>query len=285
MKVRKELLVAVIVAGLPFIGKAQNDTSLPKKNVFSAGINYQSKLHYFGRTDSLRSSGLFPTIGFQLKQGFYVNSNFIFVNNSLTSLAYNGTVVEGGFKFPQTRNFSGNIFYSQFLYKDNSALVQSALKSQTGVNLAYNNKIVNVNVGGDAKFSNKTDYGATAGLDHLFIYVIPKTKKAIAFNPSAYAYAGTQNFTETYYQKKNVNVLGLPIGSPQQQAITQTSTKFNILAYEFSAPIVFVAGKFNASITPSYVMPQNLVKVPNRPDLSENGKNMFYVSAGVGVRF
>jgi hypothetical protein len=31
-------------------------------------------------------------------------------------------------------------------------------------------------------------------------------------------------------------------------------------------------------------MPQNLVKVPNRPDLSENGKNMFYVSAGVGVR-
>lgn len=283
MKLRQALMLMIILS-LPFVGKTQNDTSQPKKNVFSAGINYQSRLHYFGRTDSLRSSGLFPTVGFQLKQGFYVNSNFIFVNNSLSSLAYNGTIIEGGFRFPQTRNFSGNIFYSQFLYKDNSKLVQSALKSQTGINLAYNNKIVNVNVGGDAKFSNKTDYGATAGLDHLFIYVIPKTKNAIAVNPSVYAYAGTQNFTQTYYKKRNVNVLGIPIGNPQTQQITETSTKFNILAYEFSAPIVFVAGKFNASITPSYVMPQSLVKVPNRPDLSENGKNMFYVSAGVGVR-
>lgn len=284
MKVRQVLMIAIVLS-MPFLGMAQNDTSAPKKNVFTGGINYQSRLHYFGRTDSLKSSGVFPTLGFQLKQGFYVNSSFIFVNNALSSLSYNGSIIEGGFKFPQTRNFSGNIFYSQFLYKDNSQLVQSALKSQTGINMAYNNKIVNVNVGGDAKFSNKTDYGATAGLDHLFLYLIPKTKNAIAINPSVYAYAGTQNFTQTYYTKKrNVNVLGLPIGGGQQEAVTETSTKFNILAYEFSAPIVFVAGKFNASITPSYVMPQHLVKVPDRPDLSENGKNMFYVSASVGVR-
>lgn len=282
MKIRQGLVIASIL-GLPVIGNAQNDTSAPKKNVFTAGVNYQSTLHYFGRTDSLRSSGLFPTIGFQLKEGFYVNSNIIFVNNNAASLSYNGSIVEGGFRFPQARNFSGNIFYTQFLYKDKSQLVQSALKSQTGMNMAYNNKIVNVNVGGDAKFSDRTDFGATAGLDHLFLYLIPNTKYAVAINPSIYAYAGTQNFTNTYYQKRKVNVLGIPIGN-QQQAVTETSTRFNILAYELSAPIVFVTGKFNVSITPSYVMPQNLVKVANRPDLSENGKNMFYVSAGVGVR-
>ena len=283
MKIKQGFWVLFLSISIPIFSIAQNDTSQPKKNVFTAGINYQSKLHYFGRTDSLRSSGVFPTIGFQLKEGFYVNSNFILVNNNLSNLSYNGTVLEGGFRFPQTRNFSGNIFYTQFLYKNSSELVQSALKSQTGINLVYNNKIVNVNVGGDAKFSNKTDYGATAGLDHLFIYLIPQTKNAIAINPSLYAYTGTQNFTETYYEKRKVNVLGLPIGGQQQQ-VTSTSTKFNVLAYEFSVPIVFVAGKFNASLTPSYVMPQNLVNVPNRPDLSENGKNMFYFSAGVGVR-
>jgi hypothetical protein len=280
MKISKGILAIVAFFTIPFLAKSQNDTSTPRKNVFSAGVNYQSRLHYFGRTDVLRSSGLFPTIGFELKQGFYANSNFIFVHNPMSSLAYNGSIIEGGFKFPRSRNFSGNIFYSRFLYKDNSELVQAALKGQTGVNLAYNNKIVNVNAGADAKFSDKTDYGATFGLDHLFIYVIPKTKCAIAINPSAYAYGGTQNFTQTYYKRQNV--LGLPIG--QQQVVTETSTKFNILAYEFSAPIVFVAGKFNASLTPSYVMPQNLVKIPNRPDLSENGSNMFYFSAGVGVR-
>lgn len=280
---KREYIALAIALAVPFLVVAQNDTSAAKKNVFTAGVNYQSKLHYFGRTDSLQSSGVFPTFGFQLKEGFYVNSNFIFANNSQSSLSYNATIVEGGFRFPQTRNFSGNIFYSQFLYKDNSQLVQSALKSQAGINLAYNNKIVNVNAGGDAKFSNRTDFGATAGLDHLFIYVIPQTKNAIAVNPSFYAYAGTQNFTNTYYKKRKVTVLGLPIGN-QQEAVTENLTKFNILAYEVSAPIVFVAGKFNASLTPSYVMPQNLVKVPTRPDLSENGKNMFYFSAGVGVR-
>lgn len=278
MKVRLVLLI-VGFCSLSFFGMAQNDTSLPKKNVFTAGLNYQSRLHYFGRTDSLKSSGIFPTIGFQLKEGFYVNSNFIFANNG-SSTSYNGTIVEGGFRFPQTRNFSGNMFYTQFLYNDKSQLVQSALKSQTGVNLVYNNKIINVNLGGDAKFSDKTDFGATAGLDHLFLYLIPNTKNAIAINPSAYAYAGTQNFTTTYYKK--TNVLGLPVGN--QRPVTETSTKFNILSYEFSAPIVFVAGKFNASFTPSYVIPQHLVKVPNRPDLSEFGDNMFYFSAGLGVR-
>jgi hypothetical protein len=279
MKVTHVLIFAIVLA-IPRLGIAQNDTTTVKKNVFTAGINYQSALHYFGRTDSLKSSGLFPTIGFQLKEGFYVNSNFIFVNNSVSSLNYNGTIVEGGFRFPQTKNFSGKIFYTQFLYKDKSQLVQSALHSQTGINLTYNNKIVNVNVGGDAKFSDKTDFGATAGLDHLFLYLIPNTKNAIAVNPSAYAYAGTQNFTNTYYKKQNV--LGLPVGNPR--AVTETSTRFNVLAYEFSAPVVFVAGKFNASITPSYVIPKNLVKIANRPDLSENGQNMFYVSAGIGVR-
>jgi hypothetical protein len=279
MKVTHVLIFAIVLA-IPRLGIAQNDTTTVKKNVFTAGINYQSALHYFGRTDSLKSSGLFPTIGFQLKEGFYVNSNFIFVNNSVSSFSYNGTIVEGGFRFPQTKNFSGNIFYTQFLYKDKSQLVQSALHSQTGINLTYNNKIVNVNVGGDAKFSDKTDFGATAGLDHLFLYLIPNTKNAIAVNPSAYAYAGTQNFTNTYYKKQNV--LGLPLGNPR--AVTETSTRFNVLAYEFSAPVVFVAGKFNASITPSYVIPKNLVKIANRPDLSENGQNMFYVSAGIGVR-
>ncbi|MDB5250161.1 MAG: hypothetical protein JWQ40_4555 [Segetibacter sp.] len=280
MKISRVIILICTVLALPFVSRSQNDTSIPRKNVFSAGINYQSKLHYFGRTDSLRSSGLFPTIGFELKQGFYVNSNFVLVHNPASSLAYNGTIIEGGYKFPQSRNFSGNIFYSQFLYKNNSELVQSALKSQTGMNLVYNNKIVNVNVGGDAKFSDRTDFGATAGLDHLFLHLIPNTKYAIAINPSAYAYAGTQNFTNTYYKKQNI--LGLPIGN--QRPVTESSTKFSILAYEFSAPIVFVAGKFNASFTPSYVMPQSLVKVPDRPDLTENGKNMFYVTAGIGVR-
>ncbi len=275
----KRILTAWIYV-LPLVGIGQNDTSLPGKNVLSAGINYQSKLHFFGRTDSLQSAGLFPTLRFDSKTGLYVNSGFIFLNNAVTPTSYTGTVVEGGYKFPETKNFSGNMFYSQFLYKDNSQVVQSALKSQAGINLVYNNKIVNVTGGADAKFSNRTDFGVTGGLDHLFIYIIPGTKNAIAVNPSAYIYAGSQNFTQIYYKK--THIIGIPTG--QNQQVTENVNRFNILSYEISMPVVLVAGKFNASITGSYVMPKNLIAVANRPDLTERGKDMFYVTAGIGVR-
>ncbi len=114
----------------------------------------------------------------------------------------------------------------------------------------------------------------------MFIYIIPGTKNAIAVNPSAYVYAGTQNITQTYYKKNQF--LGIPTG--QNQQVTENVNRFNILSYEMSLPLVFVAGKFNASVTGSYVMPKSLIAVANRPDLTERGKNMFYVTVGVGVR-
>jgi hypothetical protein len=258
---------------------AQNDTSIKRKNVFIASVNYQSRLHYFGRTDSLQSMGMYPTIGFETRQGFYGSGSPIFVSNALQSPMYAGSILEAGYKFPETRNFSGNVFYNHFLYEKSSEIVQSALKGQTGANFTYNNKIVNVTAGGDLKFSDKTDIGATLTLDRLMIHLAPDSSWALAFNPTAALYSGTQNFTNTYYKKNNI--AGLPVG---QQLVTDQVQAFNVLAYELSLPIVFVKGKFNASIAPAYVSPQHLVTVANKPEQSEYGKNMFYVSASVGVR-
>jgi hypothetical protein len=256
----------------------ETDSKENKKDEFSASVNYQSALHYFGRTDSLKSSGLFPSIGFQSRTGLYAQGNFIFVQNKSIPVTYTGATIEAGYRFPESDHFTGNLFYSQFLYKDQSTLVQSALKSQTGINLAYTNNILNLNGGVDLKFSNQTDIGATLGVDHLFLFTKGMNNSAIAVNPSVYAYFGTQKFTNTYLEKKNV--LGIPV----TQQTTSQSTQFNILSYEVSMPVVWVLGKFNASVTPSYVIPQNLVSVAGRPDLSERGKEMFYVTLSVGVK-
>lgn len=264
---------------LPFISFAQGDSTTAKTNHLTASVNYQTRLHYFGRTDSIQSSGLLPSIGLESKIGFYATGNFIFVNNAATPTKYVGTTIEAGYQLPATKHFNGNVFYTQFIYDDKSLLVQSALKSQAGINTAFTNKIVNINIGADLKFSDKTDVGATFGLDHLFIYKKGLTNMAFAFNPSVYVYAGTQNFSNTYLEQKKT-VLGVPY----TQQTTETITNFNILSYEFSMPIVFVCGKFNASITPSYVMPQNLVVVANNPSQSERGSNMFYATFGVGFR-
>lgn len=272
--------ISLIVIGLlVFFSADSQNIRDSAKNELTASVNYQSKLHYLGRTDSLKSSGLFPVIGLKSKTGLYLNSTFIFIQNAATPLNYTGTILEGGYHFPYSKNFSGNIYYDHFLYQDKSVLVQSALKGQAGVNTTYNNKIVNVNVGGDVKFSNgQTDFGLTAGLDKLFLFRNIIDNAVLAVNPSAYIYSGTHNYFKNV--KKNN---GLALLANNSSSIEQAK-QFTILSYEVSAPVVLVKGKFNAYISPAYVLPQNLVTVSGRSDLSERGSDLFYFSAGVGVR-
>ncbi|HWB24160.1 MAG TPA: hypothetical protein VG738_01715 [Chitinophagaceae bacterium] len=253
-----------------------------KKNVLNASVNYVSRLNYFGRVDSLKSSGLFPVVGIDSKIGLYATGTFIFTQNSAQPLTYAGTAIEAGYKFPENKHFAGNIFYSQFLYKNSAAIVQSALKEQTGINATWKNKYVNVTGGMDLKFSNNTDIGVTGALDHLFIFRLTGIKKsAIALNPTATVNAGSQKFVQSYSTKTG-GILGNLPGSAS--TTTQNVDKFNILSYEFSMPVVFVINKFYAALTPAYVLPENLITVKNRPDLTETGSNMFYVTATIGMR-
>ena len=270
-------IIIILIALVPVLGYAQDSTNNKtdsdiKKNVFSGSINYQSQLHFFGRVDTFKSSGLFPILGYEFKNGLYAQGTAVFVQNEAQPFDYTGASVEAGYKFPEKKHFEGNIFVSKFFYEDQSTLVQSTLQAQTGVNLTYKNKYININGGADLKFSDQTDIGATAGIDHLFVKKIKGWKNsAIAMMPSATLHAGTQNFTTTH--TKRSNFLGIPVTEEKTEQVKQ----FNILAYEFSAPVVLVAGKLNAYLVPSYVIPQNLI-------VSERGENLFYVTVGVGFR-
>lgn len=265
----------------PLMLCAQNDSAKASRNpVFTANIAHQSLVHFLGRTDSLSSSATLPIISYQLKNGFYAQGAAIFIANSALPFQYTGGSVELGYRFPESEKFSGNVFVSRFLYKEQSVLVQSALKYQTGINTSLQNKIVNINLGADLKFSNNTDIGATAGLDHLFIIPLKEGEpKAFAINPTITAYGGTQRFSETYQKKQNSSIGGLPVGPPQTVTETRNVNTFSILAYEYTMPLVLVWGKFNAVLSPSYVMPQNLIT-----SNGEYGRNRFYVTASVGVR-
>ena len=276
--------VSLIVVGLLLFFTAQTqNVEDSAANEFSASVNYQSTLHFMGRVDSLKSSGLFPVIGFKSKTGLYLNSTFIFFANDANPLKYTGTILEAGYHFPYHKNFSGNIYYNHFLYQDKSILEQAALKGQAGVNTTCNNKVININVGGDVKFSNsETDFGFTAGVDRLFLFTGLIENVVLALNPAANIYSGTHNYFKNA-KKNNGQVLRNLLGNGNSNSVKQAK-KFTLLAYEVSVPVILVSGKFNAYISPAYVMPQNLVTVGERPDLSERGSNLFYFAAGVGVR-
>lgn len=284
---RKTLFISFIFLFLftiPFLAKAQeNETEQviadKEKPQLDVGVFYSSYLHYYGRTDSLTSSGVFPLLEFRPNKHFYINAAPVFVNNTLQSFDYAGTVATAGYRFGRDAKDFGNIYIVKPVYKANSDLVQSALRVQVAGAYSWLNKAINITLGGDVKFSDNIDYGVTGGLGRIFRFE-PGSGFVIVVNPSATINAGTQQFAKTYY--KQSNFLLFP-GVEQQ--VTEDVKSFNILSYEFSSLIVLAKGKFQLIMNPSYVVPQNLLKVENRPDLSERGKKMVYVTAGAKIIF
>jgi hypothetical protein len=236
-------------------------------------------LNYYGRTDSLKSTGVFPLAELWLSKDVYINAAPVFVNNAIQAMDYSGTVTSIGY-LHTTDKWISNLYFLKPFYKQSSQLVQSALKAQAGMSFSKLNKVINFSFGSDVKLSDKIDFGATAGIDHLIKKQLGN-QSVLVIDPSAYAYAGTQNFTNTYYKKK-AGFLFLPGNSEQ---VSESVTKFNILAYEFSVPVVYARGKWMALLTPSYILPQNLVTISGRPDLSEKGQEMFYATIGLKHTF
>jgi hypothetical protein len=259
--------------------QAQSD-STQQKPQFKLSVNYNTALNYYGRTDSLKSTGFFPLAELWLTSKLYVNAAPIFINNSLQQFAYAGTVATAGYQNVGAKWIS-SIYITKPFYQESSELVQSALKAQSGGSFTFQNNILNVTAGGDVKFSDKTDYGATAGVDHL-IRIQNGKNGVLVFDPSIMVYGGTQNFQRSYYKKTKPGFLLFP-GNGQQ--VTENVSRFNVLAYEISVPVIYAVGKVMLLATPSYILPQNLFSVPNRPDLSERGENLFYATLTANYSF
>jgi hypothetical protein len=274
---------------LPFVlsvclVNAQTDTTEKTKTDpiaigFKISANYNTGLNYYGRTDSLHSSGFFPLAELWFNEKFYINAAPVFVNNSLASFQYAGTIASAGYQFKNDKTL-GNIYVVKPFYQESSELVQSALKAQAGMSITFLNKVLNVTGGGDVKFSDKTDYGLMAGVDHIFRHQV-NDKSVIVIDPTATINAGTQQFTKSFLKKSS----GFIFFPGNEELVTESAQKFNILSYEFSAPVIFATGKFQLLFTPAYVMPQNLIVVEGRPDLSERGENLFYATFGAKMSF
>jgi hypothetical protein len=258
----------------------EGDATPEEKLQFKLGTFYNSNLNYYGRTDSLRSSGFFPLAEIWFSKSVYINAAPVFTSNAAGHFEYAGTVATAGYQL-KSRNekFFTHIFFTKPIYKSGSQLVQSALKEQLSGTFSWQNKYLGFTIGGDLKHSDKIDYGLNAGADHIFKHEFPE-QFVLVVDPSAYIYTGTQQFTKTYYEKKNLLVL-----PGTDQAVTKQVNKLNILSYELTAPVILAHNNWQVLLIPAYVIPRNLVIVENRPDLSERGKEMFYVTAGAKIIF
>ncbi len=256
---------------------AQTDSSQVKKASSASlklGLFGISDLNYFGRTDSRHSSGFFPLLEIWADKHLYISAAPVFIHNNYVSAEYAGTVSSLGYMF-RNKKWGSNNFISVPVYKQGTGLVQSRMKFQLYSSFSRLTKIVNITLSGDIKYSDRSDYGASAGLDHVFRFPL-KNKWVFAAVPTAFVNGGTQHFTGSTV--KNSGFLILP---PLQQKLDQQVNRFSVLSYEFSAPLLLAKGKIQFLLNPAYVVPQNLVTVEGHPELSETGKPMVYLTAGI----
>jgi len=240
------------------------------------GATYNSGMNYYGRVDSLKSSGIYPFVGLSFHSGLYLNATFVFIHNSLQS-QYAATLLEGGYNFKSKRGgWAGSLSATRYFYQDHTDLAQSAIREAAAASITHLNKIINITLGADVKSSDRIDIGGQAGLDHIIRIPDIFGKDVIVLDPCATMYAGTQHFTQTYYQKKNL--LFIPVADEE---VTKNSGAFNILAYEFSVPVVYAYKKMNLIFSPAYIVPQNILSVPGQPGLSERAANLLYITATV----
>ena len=275
----KKIVIALACALLllTLYSNAQTPDTIPQEGVkLKLSINYNSGLNYYGRTDSLKSTGIFPLAEVWFTPKFYINAAPIFVNNKLQTMEYSGSVASIGYLNVSDKWIS-NLYLLKPFYTESSRLVQSALKAQAGAAFTALSKTLNFSFGGDIKYSDQFDIGTMAGIDHIFRFE-NKDKSIVVIDPSLTINAGTQNFSKTY-KKKTGGLLA------RDQQITETYKKFNLLSFEASMPLIYSKNKFQVIATPAYVLPQNLVKIENRPDLTENGKNMFYTTLALKYAF
>ncbi|GAB4093233.1 hypothetical protein [Flaviaesturariibacter terrae] len=279
----------IFLLALSFCGlaaSAQSDStartdSVPKaKPQFKISLNYNSNLHYYGRTDSIRSSGYFPMAEFWATPNFYINAAPIFVNNSLQSFEYAGAVATIGFQ-KVTKKWITGLYALKPFYTAEARLVQSALKAQTGASVTRLNKLLNLTLGADAKFSSAVDFGASAGIDHLVR--IELGKGVFVIDPGVTVNAGTQQFSSTYVKKGSGSNSPLPVPLPgnnggSSSTVTETGRRFAVLSYEATLPLIYARDHWMLLVTPGFVAPQNLVA-------GEYGKAMGYVTAGVKYTF
>lgn len=281
------LIVAFLSEGLPGLAQVKDSTTAKdpavsrEKTHLNLGVTYNSGMNYYGRVDSLKSRGIYPFVGVSFKSGLYLSSTFVFIDNSIAS-QYAATLLEGGYNFKNSNgNWAGNLSASKYFYQAGTDLVQSAVKEVVAASLTNLNKIVNVTLEADAKFSDHIDPGMQAGLDHTIRFTrVLSGKDVLVLDPSAYVYAGTQHFTQTFFQQKNL--LLFPVA---EQQLTKNSQEFSVLAYELSMPVVYGYKKLNFIFSPAYILPQHLLSTSGQAVASGTAENLFYLTLTVKFSF
>ena len=258
---------------------AQDSIQKPASLQVRIGINYSSYLHDYGRNNNLEASSLFPQAELWLHSKWYISAAPVLISIKGQPLDYAGTVATAGF-LHIGKKWISHLYAVKPFYETGTNLAQATLQFQAGGSLGFRNQLANLTIGGDVKRSDAWDFGATAGLDHAFRKSFKKGS-ALVIDPTVSVFAGTRKYARTTTTSQP-GFLMLPGSS---SSTTDRATRFDLLSYECSVPLIFIRKHWMVLVTPAWVAPQNLMAASETGGDAETGKPRLYATAGLKYSF
>jgi len=251
------------IAVFAIIGKsrlvADTDTTIKKASI-TVGGGYGSDVQFFGRTGPIKYPYLNTYSIYNFKPGIFIYASGINV------LGYFPIVDEvdlgAGYLFRYSKQFSGSISYTRFIFnKDAAYVIRSLSSNDINFKNTFDWKFAKSSVVFDYLFGKENDYFLTLNTSKYIEtdWSIFDDKDFLSFNPTVSAILGTQNFVAEYASQARFRVdvdnTFIPGGGPSIPARNYNNGRFNALNYSIKLPIAYNRPHYTIEASWKYSVP------------------------------
>jgi hypothetical protein len=253
---------------------AADTDSLTRKRSVSAGISYGSDASFFGRTGPVKYPFLNTDVIYNAKSGIFVYGSAYKVLGSTPTI--DETDLGVGYLYNFSKNFSGNISYTRFIFDRNALIIKSASSNDINFKNTYDWKFIKSSVILDYLFGESSDFFLTISNSKYFEtnWSVFDDKDYLSFTPSINIILGTQNFVQKYSTNhpgrfdNDDQDLVPPLTGTQKYA--RDNSQFNALNYSFKIPIAYNRPHYTVEASYKYSIPVNV------EGILKNHKESFY---------
>ncbi len=253
---------------------SDTDSSAPAPSHFQANLTWQSNDVNNGRKDSSVIPLITPEISYIFKSGFEIDLS-VGYNTHESSPQINQYTLDGSYSF-NPGNYSGSVTLNGFIYSKNSGSTTAEQKGSLVYDNSYSFSFIQPSLDLTWTVGNHLpDYQASFALQHEFDI------GNLSIVPTATMNAATQNSYNSYYQNRRFSIPrkdGKP-PLPANVAISGevlNADKFQILDYEFSAPVSYTAGNWTFNFTPTEALPVNPADIKATLTVDNQSKTYIY---------
>jgi hypothetical protein len=231
---------------------SDTDTVFRKRSV-SVGVNYGSDVLFFGRTGPIKYPYVSGDVIYNSKSGMFVYGSGVKV------LGYNAPLDEvdlgAGYLYKYSKDFSGSISYTRFIFDKNAAkVIKSASSNDINFKNAVDWKFAKSSVVFDYLFGDANDYFITLNTSK---YIEPSwgifdDQDYLSFNPTISAILGTQNFVGKYSNQHPEKL------NEALESHSYNNGRFNALNYSIKIPIAYNRPHYTLEASWKYSIPVNV---------------------------